>query len=446
MGSYSGEIQYNKCKFHYSFTEETCRLEISSDEYEPIKQWVAENRNKWVKLHSFDFPEIIMKVGQEKPSYRRGTYVYEIDNCFVMWNFKGDHKDEIHRIAYYSDALDYFYRPKKRMLNISKELGNYPNLEEKYYPRMKTHDFVLGSKKLKLSFREVVKHNPYEARDIEIRNVLVLESEDALTYDEVVKINVVVKRFLSFVSNNRSISISKIEINVDSYWGCSTDYVYGHYVISNPKKHLLRGVALDYDSISSKIGDILDLVYKDNICFISLFQYEDGEISTVDIMNICAAFEWQFKITYPKYKNKEFEGARNEIVNGIKQIIDTKRIGGEDVSDYKAIMHSVELYNDTLLHRLEYAFADFKEFVAEYTDNPALYLGNDYDAIPKLIKNARNKLDHGSKKNEVYANELMSTITVRIVVYFMILKSAGLRGKKIAKCMNNFFSIPLIVG
>lgn len=445
MSSYSGEIQYGKYGFHYSFTEETCRLEISSNEYEPVKQWITKNQNEWVKLHSFDLPEIIMKIGQERPSGRRGTYTYEVDDCFVMWNFKGSHKDEIHRITYYSDVLDYFYRPKKRMLNISKELKNYSNLERKYCPKIKTHDFMLGGKKLKLLFHEVVKHKPYEAMDIEIHNVLTVESEEALTYDEVVKVNIIIKRFLSFVSNSRNTSINRVEVNIDSYWECSTDYIYGHYVINNPKKHILTGIILDYDSISSKISNLLELIYKDDICFISLFQYEDSEISTVDIMNICATFECQFKITYPDYKNTNLERAKAEIADSIKQIVDNRRSDGKNVDKYEEIKHFVKLYNDTLLHRLEHAFADFRKFITKYAVNPDLYLVENYDDIPKLIKDARNKLDHGSKKNEVYTKELVSTITVRIVVYFMILKSAGLRGKSLAKCMNNFFAIPVIV-
>lgn len=445
MSSYSGEIKHGTYKFHYSLFEEKHELEISGAEYEDVKQWYIKNRNRWIKLSSFDSPEIIIKISQEEPSWRRGIFVYKIDDCFVMWNIKDGCKDEIHRIAYYSDVLDCFYRPKNRMSNISKELRAYSELRGRCLPGIKTHRFVLDTKELRLIFRETVRHNPYEVRDIEIHNALIIESEEALTYDEIVNINTIVKRFLSFVSNSRNISISKIEINNDSYWRCSTSYAYGHYVTNSPKKHTPVRLALDYVNISSKIGDILELIYKNDICFISLFQYESGKIGTVDIMNICAAFEYQFKIAYPNYKNTKFEHAKTEVVNNIKGLINNKKAQNKNVDEYKEIMQFVKVYNDTLLHRLEYAFAGFKKFISKYTDTPELYLGEDYNAIPKRIKNARNALDHGSKKNEVFAGELISTVLVRIVTYFMILKSAGLTGKKLARCMNNLFPIPLVV-
>lgn len=443
MSDYFGEIQYKEHEFHYSFSERTCQLEITGKK-DKIHEWRSKHEGGWLKLTNCNFLELIIRLGIEKYTGSRESCLYEVDDCFVLYNFKDCAKEEIHRISYRSNVLDYFYRPKGRIARVAKKL-NYCSGKKTVCPlRVKRYPFKIGNKDLEIFFDETIELKPYQAKDIEVYNIMYVESKESLTYDEVIEVNTLVKRFLSFVSNMRKISVDYIGINAYKYQERNV-YRCGHYVVNDPKECTLTGIALDYDSISSKIGDILDLVCNDNICFISLFQYEDGKIGTVDIMNVCATFECQFKITYPGYKNKEFEGARNEIVNGIKQIIDTKKIGGEDVSDYEAIMHSVKLYNDTLLHRLEYAFADFKKFVAEYTNNPALYLGNDYDAIPKLIKNARNKLDHGSKKNEVYANELISTVTVRIVIYFMILKSAGLRGKKLAKCMNNFFSIPLIV-
>ena len=101
-------------------------------------------------------------------------------------------------------------------------------------------------------------------------------------------------------------------------------------------------------------------------------------------------------------------------------------------------------YKDTLVHKLEYAFADFKKFVNKYANGLDLYLVENYDDIPRLIKNARNKLDHGNKKNAIQADELMATVTVRTIVYFMILKGVGLQGNKLARCMNNMFFIPLV--
>lgn len=290
MSDYSGKIEYKAKSLRYSFSEEEHQLEITSAEDKIVKQWYNKHQGIWTRLKSFDCPELIIKIGQEIPSYRRGTYTYSIDDCFVFWNF-GDSKNEVHRITYCSDILDSFYRPKNHMLNISRALNAFSSKERKHFPRVRTHSLKFGDKEIRFLFCEMVERRPYEAKDIVIYNILRVESESALTYDEVVRINTIVERFLSFVACSRSININTIRINDYGLLECS-DYACGHCMIGAPSERAIGGVVLDYAHISSKLNEIFELIYNDDICFISLFQYEADKISPVDIMNICAAFEY----------------------------------------------------------------------------------------------------------------------------------------------------------
>lgn len=442
MSNYSGIIKYSGSSFHYSYSEEKHELEITGNKTK-INEWYSENENKWIELKSFDFPKLILKIDREKYTGRRGTYNYSVDDCFVILDFNDGKKDEIHRITYQSEVLDFFYKPKNHLRNVVNGIRSF--MGANCSSKVKKHTFKLGDKDIDFFFHETVERRPYDAEDIKVHNTLYIQCKESLSYDETIIINTIVKRFLSFVSNNRSANIRKIGINQYNYREKSS-YTYGHYATKDSEKRITyTNETLTYLDIAQNIERLFEAIVKNDICFISLFQYEQGEISTVDIMNICAAFENQFKITYPNYRSKGLEQAKADIVEAITKLITEKKKSGKNIDSYEEILQSVSRYKDTLLHKLEYAFNDFRKFVERYTDSPDFYLGKNYDSIPGVIKTARNKLDHGDKKNEVFTHELYATITVRTVVYYMILRSIGVSGKRLAKCVGKLFNIPLII-
>ena len=64
--------------------------------------------------------------------------------------------------------------------------------------------------------------------------------------------------------------------------------------------------------IKECIGKILDQIGGNQIYFRSLFNENDTIIHTYDIMNICAAFEAQFDILEPQFKDKTLSDVKKE--------------------------------------------------------------------------------------------------------------------------------------
>ena len=198
---------------------------------------------------------------------------------------------------------------------------------------------------------------------------------------------------------------------------------------------------MNFDDIKEKISEIFNEIINDNICFVSLFQYEENYISTIDIMNVCAAFESQFDKTYPKYRNKRFHIVKEDLVAELNMFKSNYKKDKKSQIILDEIILSVKNYKDILKSKLEYALEDFEKLyntkVREHTDIKFDFKDN-YKDMPTRIKNARNKLDHGNTKVKISYDVLNDTILLRAITYFMILKKAGLKRINIMKCIRKF--------
>ena len=198
---------------------------------------------------------------------------------------------------------------------------------------------------------------------------------------------------------------------------------------------------LNYDDIKDNIGNIFQEIIDDKICFVSLFQYDRNYINPIDIMNICAAFEFQFDITYPNYRNRNFKTIKKEMVEQLKLLSDKYKKNEKDFEIYQEILSSTNNYKDILKLKLEYALTEFEKLyktkIREHIDIKFDF-ADDYKEMPSRIKNARNSLDHGNNKHIITYKELTDTILLRAITYSMILKVAGVKESNIMKCIRKF--------
>lgn len=386
----------------------------------------------------------------EKKLKLKLSYKFSNDNAVIMnidaylfvldFEFEKDKKnEEIHKLTFRSDILDFFYRPKRNYIKVVSKLISSFETNKLPKKEFKEYKFIFNKKEFTLYFGINSYLRVPDRFMFDVFNSLNIECEKNIEIEEIYKLSLVVKSFLSFVSNTRKAYLEEVIIN--GYF-TESKYKHGKFCLNqSPKEDYSYVHILNYDDIKDNIGNIFQEIIDDKICFVSLFQYDRDYINTIDIMNICAAFECQFDITYPNYRNNKFKTIKKEMVEQLKLLSSKYKNNEKDYEIYQEILSSTNNYKDTLKLKLEYALTEFEKLYKAKTREHIdikLDFTEDYKEMPTRIKNARNSLDHGNTKYIIIYKELTDTILLRAITYSMILKVAGVKKANIMKCIRKF--------
>lgn len=436
---YSGKINLLGKKYHYiikgyEMTIVNTRIDILRNHK------LSEITNKWIETETNEEKKLVVKLSYKNA--RDDAIIMKIDAYFYIIDLEYKRekmKDEIHKITYRSDVLDYFFRPNKKYIKlVSNLIQTFDNGKLKK-ENFKKYEFYYNNKKFIMYFGINSYLRTNERFMFDVFSSLNIECDDNITFDEVYEISMYVKKFLSFISNTRKVYFDEVMIN--GYFN-ESKYKYGYFYLNHGDKESVYYMnVLNYDDLKNNIQEIMQEIINDNIYFTSLFQYDQNYINTIDIMNICAAFECQFDRTYPKFKNKKFNDVKNDILLNLKEFkLDYKK-DKESQEILDGIILSVKNYKDVLKSKLEYALKDFEKLyttkVRKYMDIKFDFKDN-YMDMPSRIKNARNQLDHGNTNVKINYDVLTDTILLRAITYFMIFKSAGMNKTNTMKCIRKF--------
>ncbi len=361
-----------------------------------------------------------------------------VEACLMMHDFEyeKDKSDEVHKITIRSNALDYFYRPNDTYIKeVSEVIGSFQSTEDKRSYSPKKYKISFNKKEYNVFFGVNSYLQVWEKFMFDVFSSMNFYCDEEIQIDELLELVHIAKKFLSFISNSRKVYIDEILINAtigDEQYRCGK-----FYINQSLNKNIESREVISYENIKNNIPQIFDEIIEDNICFISLFQYEENVINTIDIMNICAAFESQFNITYKNYKDKNLKKVKKDILEAIENM----KVNYSKIEDeyYNNIYNCIKFYKDTLKSKLEYALLQFEKLY-ETTKDPARIgydFTDDYKEMPNRIKQARNDLDHGNNAKVTY-KELRDTQLLRAIVYMMILKKAGVKDEIIMRCIRKF--------
>ena len=437
---YSGKIKLNDKEYDYFIKGyEMTIIDSRTDFFRKNK--LGDILGKWLETNTDNHKKLKLKLSYKY--FNDNAVIMNIDAFLYVLDLELDENrknDEIHKLTFRSEVLDYFYRPQKDYIeNVSKIINSFAK-NDYNKKATKKYEFKYNNKNYILYFGINCYLKVYNNFMFDVFSSLNIECKENITMDEVHELSIIVKKFLSFISNNRKVYIDTILVN--SYFDENIKYKNGEFYLNQSAKEKIEFKSvLNYDDIKENIGNIFDEIINDKICFISLFQYDKDYINTIDIMNICAAFESQFDVTYPKYRDDNFKKIKKEIINHIKLIEEKFSSDIKNKEVYDDILNSVKNYKDILKSKIEYALNDFEKL---YNEESGKYMDikydfkDDYKEMPNRIKNARNSLDHGNNKTKITYKELTDTILLRAIVYFMILKSAGIDNYNIMNFMRKF--------
>lgn len=403
------------------------------------KKKISEITGKWIELKK-EYSQLFLKLSFK--SFSDNAVILNVDACYDVFEFDSGHEEkskEIHKLTFRSDVLDFFYRPNGKYINaISTLIKGFDKYEENSM-KTKMYNFKFHEKEFNMYFG----FNAYLKVDkvfpFDVFNSLNIECDKEITLDDIYDLSFIVRKFLSFISNTRMVKIDKIITNGYFDEEHTEKYRHGEFYINQKNiENVSCSDVIVYDYLENSIGNIMSEIIDNKICFTSLFQYDRNSVSYVDIMNICAAFESQFDVTYPDYKNDIFKKIKNDVVSNVESMKKNYK-DKEELKIYNEILNGVKVYSDYLRRKIEYALSEFEKLYDESKDPISIKFDfkDDYKEMPNRIKNARNHLDHGS----VYyfnGEELTDTYLLRAITYFMILKHAGVDNKNIMNCIRVF--------
>lgn len=292
---YSGKINLLGKKYHYiikgyEMTIVNTRIDILRNHK------LSEITNKWIETETNEEKKLVVKLSYKNA--RDDAIIMKIDAYFYITDLEYKRekmKDEIRKITYRSDVLDYFFRPNKKYIKlVSNLIQTFDNGKLKK-ENFKKYEFYYNNKKFIMYFGINSYLRTNERFMFDVFSSLNIECDDNITFDEVYEISMYVKKFLSFISNTRKVYFDEVMIN--GYFN-ESKYKYGYFYLNHGDKESVYYMnVLNYDDLKNNIQEIMQEIINDNICFTSLFQYDQNYINTIDIMNICAAFECQFDRT-----------------------------------------------------------------------------------------------------------------------------------------------------
>ena len=437
MFSFSNIVYINRKKYIYTLDENNNKLILISMSKE-INEYKLANElfGKWIFLKGDELSNFSVLLGHG--NINRGNLIFDI-KCLVRYFPDYDKKiqkpNSFKSICFSTLAIDYFIGHKDGLLdkaiNILSRFKEENDNRNGVIEKQKKHKFIYKGIEYEVYFMTIGRFE-YEKRfPFNIFSTLNIESSKSISLDEMYDLICLVRLFLQFISNRRCIDIEEIFTTKERD---SLD-INGMIKIDNlglmePSKwHIIP-----YSIIKENLGNLLQEIADNNICFRSLFNYEKDAITTVDIMNICACFESQFDITYPDFKNKTFKRIKKEIVNYVEKM--PNNYNDSELHEMNSIINGIRNFSDTLKSKLQYALEDFVETYEKDKNRIEFDFGKNYIDMPNRLKNARNALDHGNTKYQLSNINYYDVELVRAIIYMMILKKINMPNEQIGKCVR----------
>jgi|GEM_PF-5727960 len=460
--NFSAKIKINDCI--YDCHAENSELTIIKSDTDFLRErekigW--ENiLNKWIEVFSDDEFDIhsnsrtkYLMLLSYKNGFNKGILHLSIIACidFLERNDSIKTDNIVKHISIRSKALDMFYwankKPNENVEILASKFGSKENINKE----IEKHSFKFNDKEVNLYFDLFIAHKHQHSGGIvafpfDIFVLLNVECDKGLIPEEVLTLCYHIKAFLSFVSNTRDIMLEEILINSSCYMNWEelnkkglNNYPSGEMFIAqetNRNDKIIK--IIPYDFVKENISSIFDEIVNRKICFISLFQYDENIISSVDIVNICATFENQFRLTFPNFRDASFDKTKHEVLEKIKELENSSCIDSGMLSEF-ITWNSV--YKGVLKSKLDYAMDIFEKMFMKYDEYWNFEIerlgGQNYKEMTKRIKKARDFLSHGKEPKDRQA--LPDTVLLRAIVYMLILRKANVADESIIECIKALF-------
>lgn len=441
---FNGYVDIDGAKYSYTFSDFVLSIHAGDrpGQYIGWEQCNQIVNDGWIHIWDLSQNELYLRV--ERPIYLSpGEYGYAISGYVRL--FYLDRKSErnspfiCHNLLFKHPVVDFLFDCDneyiQRIISLfsswSDDAGTYDTHTDR-----RTHKFSLSGTEYQIHFPTYCQYKYDTPFPFHVFNAIIIDNANIQGVNGVWKIANIVKLFLQLISQSRTINLDEVSLDF-----MSSENLYNAWLYMRPEQNVSisnRERVLKYKDIKECIGKILDQIGGNQIYFRSLFNENDTIIHTYDIMNICAAFEAQFDILEPQFKDKTLSDVKKKMVNHLT----SHRTEYDDTEAvyFDTILNGLKNFNDTLQKRLQIALDEFVRIYGE--DEISFDFSSEYRTMPKRIKDTRNALDHGNHTYQLTSLMFKDTELLRAITYMLILKRVNMSDTNIRACLKRLSKFP----
>lgn len=281
---------------------------------------------------------------------------------------------------------------------------------------------------------------------ININSSLVFEFAPTNDYEFVYRLWFVAKQFIQYLCYRKNVYFTKVGLDAPAENGKHSSFAEMYMLEDDQylEMNLLKqGRFIKQKYIVGAEGKILSDIASNKLYLRHLPEsFRLGrQIDASRFIMITAAFEWEFKRSYPDgVMKKESEiNAESKVEKEIERLINSST--GKIKNKYKFLKSQIRV--DALKIRIQQMGKDFDDIIGDFGRHIYSLNGKElkYSEMGERLSSQRNSFAHGNLEKEFNEIALLDLIFMEIVIYAMQLKFHGVENTNIQKAVNDLFGL-----
>lgn len=453
----TGRLTYNEIEYNFVFSDNLLSLIPPKEKNDDIKRMFMEELKKGV--YTCGKPVYIkdILIGRINETNKKIIFfpsendigknnsVLKVGISYYIIN-KYD-RENIDRISIKGPEINYIYPTTNALNKIDWHDNGEIGISTKSFENTTSdkETFAVDGKNVSINFGISFSCNYSIGKSpLDLNSNILIEFEPTSDYKFILKVINIVKQLIQFMCYRKNIFFSEIILETPyenakhESFATLYDIIYRSEIEYYPVE---KGRFIKYEYLKGCLGQILTDISNDNLYIRHISEsYEQSKhIDAGKFVMITAAFEWEFKRSYPNGIQKSV--TRIESEEKVTKIID-KEIGcnsGKVKEIFKFLKKMI--ISDNLESKIITYGNDYKE-ISDMFGNFLYSLNNEilkYNEMGKRLADQRNNYAHGNIDQDFKDLALLDLIYLERIVYIIQLKYYNVDNLLIQKAINELF-------
>lgn len=459
--TYTGIINYKEIDFTFIFDKRNLKLIPSNDKKQEVDMWFRKEINKGV--YTIGDPVYIEGVlygvanetGQKIVLIPSHTSISRINSTLIIdieyYIINKYNRETVDRIAIKGPEITHIFPTTYALKKIDWGENGIIDVRTKSFAETTTEKekFSIDDKELFIYFGISISSS-YKTGEspINLSSTMFIEFAPTDDYEFIIDLLKILKQFIQYLCYRRNVVFSSVEIASPTSKGLHETFAT---LYKTKEDNLVETYPIEkerfikYEYIKGAIGKIIDDIVLQKIYLEHIPEnYELGRhINAGRFVMITAAFEWEFKRTYPNgiTKNQKTQEAEENVINIINSLI------GKNTGKSKGILKFLKklIRTDNLESRIIEYGKDYGN-ISDIFGNNLYNLNNEelnYKKMGKRLSDQRNHFAHGDIDKKFIGLSLLDLLYLEYVIYIMQLKFYGLDDNIVKNSINDLFGCNL---
>lgn len=467
---YTGKLEYKDVNFNFVFNGEELRLippaKNEKDVWYKILLMPIVEGTYTMASPKMDVPYLIGQCNENGHTLifltKQGAHIGAYNSVLIVevaaYILCKTNSEPISKMSFTCPELDCIY-PVTQGFSYTfdhEEFSNHGILSIKTEDYATTvtnpQNFQVDGKDVEISFG--ISRNPHfkvGLPPLTLHSTMILRFEPTEDYTFIVRLWFVAKEFLQFMCYRRNIFIPVADLSTPAEEGKTRTFASFHMLNESGDEELetlQKGRFIKLSYLSCKEGEILNDIAANRLYTRHIPDtYASGRlINAARFVMITAAFEWEFRRTYPDGIPRDSKDVEIEdtAMRAIQALIDGST--GALKKKYKFLRYVIQK-SDSLEKKVVYAGTELDSVIGTFGRH--LYSLNDteliYSEMGKRLAEQRNHFAHGDLDIDLINESILDLIYTERIVYAMQLRYYGIDDHNIQKAINDLFRCGIMI-